>query len=166
MRLQSFPLVLNSQARLILLLAIDVLAAQSYASTVSVSTITFQAQYGLTFDVISSFTVLDREFNNITLPQAASLQPCLWLNGTTCQTTLTSPHLQYSLALTLNTPPLLLTIYTVTVQWSQNGGPQTQMGILTVSVSAVALAGQQMTFDFDTGNSSFASPLSINVIVA
>ncbi len=165
MRLQSLLLMINSRVRLILIIAIAALAVESYASTVSVSTITFQSQYGLSFDVPSSFTALDQGLSDILLSQSASPQPCLWLNGTTCQTALTSPDLQYSLVLILDTPPLNLTTYTISAGWSQNGGPQTQMGTLTLSVSALASAGDKMTFNFDARTSSFTGPSSINLVV-
>ncbi len=165
MRLQSLVPMVNGREGLILLIAIAGLAAESYASNVSVSTTTFQAQYGLSFDVPSSFTPIDQGLSNIALSQSASPQPCPWLSGTTCQTSLTSPNLEYSLNLTLNTPPLILTTYTVTAILSQNGGPQMQMGALTLSVSALALAGQKMTFVFDTRTTSFTGPSSINVVV-
>ncbi len=165
MPLQSLLPLINGREGLILLIAIAGLAAESYASTVSVSTNTFQAQYGLSFDAPSSFTPIDQGLSNIALSQSASPLHCPWLNGTTCQTALTSPDLQYSLDLRLNTPPLTLTIYTVTATLSRNGGPQTQMGALTVSVSALASAGEKMTFVFDTGINSITGPLSINVVV-
>ena len=166
MRLHSLRLFVDGRVRLVLLLAVVILAVESFASNVSVSTTTFQAQYGLVFDVISSFTALDQGFSNVTVSKIASSQPCLWVAGTTCNTALTSPHLQYSIALTLKTRPLLLTTYTITVRWTQAGGSSTQMGQLTVSVSALASSGQQMTFQFDTGTGSFTSLLSIDVTVS
>ncbi len=159
-------LIEDSQLRPVILLIIAALIVHSYASTVSVTTVNLQSQYALVFDVTNKFTAMDQGFNNVTLTQPASPQPCLWINGTSCNTALTAPHLQYSLVLTLNTPPTLLTTYTITVLLSQNGNPQTQLGQLTVSVSALALAGQQMTFQFDTGGTSLTSPLSVDVTVA
>ncbi len=142
-----------------------ILLVRSYATNVSVSTVDLQDQYGLTFAISSSFTGIDQGFGNITLTQTGSTQPCAWINATTCNTALTSPHLEYSVVLRLNTPPSLLTLYIVTVDWSQNGGPLIQMGQLTVSVSALALEGQEMTFTYDTGGTELTSPMSINVTV-
>jgi len=142
------------------------LAVHSYATNVTVSSVTYQNQYGLTFGVTSAFTAIDQGFSNITSTQSASVQPCVWVTGTTCNTALTVKHLQYSVALKLKTPPSLLTTYTVTIHWSQVGGPSVLMGQLTVSVSALALAGQQMTFNFDTGGNTISSPMSISVNVA
>ncbi len=141
------------------------LLVHSYASNVSVSTVALQDQYGLTFAISSAFTAIDRGFSNITNTQTGSTQPCLWITGTTCNTALTTSHLEYSVVLRLNTPPSLLTSYTVTVAWGQNGGPLIQMGQLTVSISALALAGQQMAFTYDTGGTSLTTPMSINVTV-
>src|SRR5215510_6964603 len=138
-----------------------ILAVHSYATNVSVSNVTYQGQYGLAFGIVSAFTGIDQGFSNITATQTASVQPCVWVDGTLCKTALTVQHLQYALVLQVKTPPLILTTYTVTVHWSQSGGPSVLMGQLQVSVSALALAGQQMTFEFDTGGSSFSSPMSL-----
>jgi hypothetical protein len=142
-----------------------ILLVRSYATNVSVSTVALQDQYGLTFAIPSAFTAIDQGFVNITLTQTGSTQPCLWINETTCNTALTSPHLEYSVVLRLNTPPSLLTTYTVTIAWSQNGGSLIQMGQLAVSVPALALAGQQMTFTCDTGGTSLTSQMSVKVTV-
>ncbi len=151
---------------IVLISLAGVLAVQSYATNVSVSNVTYQNQYGLSFGIVSAFTAIDQGFTNITATQTASIQPCVWVDGTTCNTALTVNHLEYALMLKLETPPLILTIYTVTVRWSQSGGPSVLMGQLQVSVSALAVTGQQMTFKFDTGGSSFSSPMSLNVNVA
>ncbi len=150
---------------ILLLTVAGMLAIHSYATNVSVSTVAFQSQYGLTFGIASAFTAIDQGFSNITSTQTASIQPCIWLTGTVCSTGLTINHLQYAVALSLKVPPLLLTTYTVTVHWSQSGGPSVLIGQLTVSVSALAVAGQQMTFELDTGGASIASPMSLTVNV-
>jgi hypothetical protein len=151
---------------IVLLTVAGMLAVHSYATDVSVSDVVYQNQYGLSFGITSDFTAIDQGFNNITSTQTASVQPCIWVAGTVCNTALTTNHLQYAIALNLKTPPLLLTIYTVTVRWSQSGGPSVLMGQLQVSVSALALSGQQMTFEFDTGGESLTSPMSLSVNVA
>jgi hypothetical protein len=149
-----------------LLTIAGILAVHSYATDVSVSTVAFQSQYGLTFGIDSTFTAIDQGFSNITSTQTASVQPCIWLNGTVCNTALTINHLQYAVALNLKTQPLLLTTYTVTAHWSQNGGSSVLLGQLAVTVSALAIPGQQMTFSFDTAGSSLASPMSLSVVVS
>ena len=156
----------DGHTRYALFVVIAILLVHSYASNVSVTTVALQDQYGLTFGINSAFTAIDQGFSNTTLTQTASTQPCLWTNGTSCNTALTLAHLAFSLALYLETPPSMPTNYTITVSWSQNGGPSLQMGQLTVPVSALALAGEQMTFEYDTGGSSITSPMSIHVAVA
>ena len=67
--------------------------------------------------------------------------------------------------LTLNTVPGATTTYTVTVLWDQGAG-QVTMGTLTVSVPNTAVAAQVMTFNIDTGGTSFTTPLAVDVTVA
>src|SRR5712692_6322758 len=121
---------------IVILTLAGMLVIHSYATDVSVSTVAFQSQYGLTFGIASAFTAIDQGFSNITSTQTASVQPCIWLTGTACNTALTANHLQYAIALNLKTPPLLLTTYTVTVHWSKNGGSSVLLGQLAVTVSA------------------------------
>ena len=166
MRLQSSQFMPSRYVMTAIVMIVGLVALQSYATSVQVSTITYQAQYGIGYKVTAAFTAQDQGFGTIPTSQLASLQPCVWITGTSCTTALTQGHYEYSLILILNAPPSILTIYTVTVNWSQIGGSQVQLGQLTVSVSALALAGQKMTFQLDTGSSSFTTPLSIEVIVA
>ena len=150
---------------MLLLLVVAVLSISSYATTVSVSTVTYQAQYGVGYDVTSNFTATDKGFSTVPNTQTASAQPCTWANGGTCKTALTKNHYQYSLTLTLNTVPGSTTTYTVTVKWDQGSG-QTTMGTLTVSVPNTAATTQSMTFNIDTGSTSFTTPLALDITVA
>ncbi len=150
---------------LFLLIAIAAFSIASFATTVSVTTTTYQSQYGISYNVTGAFTAADSGFSVVPTGASASAQPCTWANSGVCQTALTTGHYQYKLTLTLNTPPGAQTTYTVTVKWDQGTG-QTQLGQRTVSVPNTAIAGQAMTFDFDTGGTSFTTPLSLDVTVA
>src|SRR5260370_29674856 len=88
-----------------LLSAIAIFSVASYATTVSVSTTTFQSQYGVSYNVTGAFTAADGGFSVVPLGVAASAQPCTWLTTGICRTALTVGHYQYKLTLTLNTPP-------------------------------------------------------------
>lgn len=155
----------GSLKTLVLLGAIALFSVVSYATTVSVSTTTYQSQYGVSYSVTGAFTAADKGFQVVPASAAASSQPCTWANNGTCRTALTGGHYEYLLSLTLNTVPGSLTTYTVTVKWDQGTG-QTTLGTLTVSVPATATAGNLMTFYLDTGAASFTAPLSIDVVVA
>jgi hypothetical protein len=148
-----------------LLAAIAIFSIASYATQVSVSTTTYQSQYGVSYNVTGAFTAADKGFQVVPTGSSASAQPCSWLNNGTCQTALTQGHYEYLLTLTLNTVPGAQTTYTVTVKWDQGSG-QSQLGQLTVSVPQTATAGNLMTFHFDTAGTSFNTPLSIDVVVA
>jgi hypothetical protein len=151
-----------------LLALIGVIAAfsvASFATSVSVSTTTYQAQYGVSYNVTGAFTAADEGFSVVPVAVAASAQPCTWTASGICQTALTEGHYMYTLSLTINTVPGATTIYTVTVKWDQGSG-QSQLGQLTVSVPNTATAGQVMTFKMDTGGTSFTTPLSLDVTVA
>ncbi len=150
---------------LIPLVVIALLSALSYATTVSISTTTLQAQYGLGYDVTAAFTATDKGFTTTAATKAASAQPATWSNGGTVNTALVKNRYLYSLLLTLNTVPASTTIYTITVKWDQGSG-QVQLGQLTVSVPNTAVAAQSMTFQFDTGGTSFTTPLAVDVTVA
>ncbi len=155
----------GSLKTLILLGAIAVFSLASYATTVSVSTTTYQSQYGVSYNVTGAFTAADKGFQVVPSAVAASAQPCTWANNGTCENALTQGHYEYLLQLTLNTVPGATTTYTVTVKWDQGTG-QTQLGQLTVSVPNTATAGQLMNFHMDTGGTSFTTPMSIDVVVA
>ncbi len=159
-------LVPRNNLKLLLLIAgIAAFSVASYAATVSVSTTTYQAQYGVSYNVTGAFTASDQGFSVVPTTAAASAQPCPWANNGSCATALTQGHYKYTLQLTLNTVPGATTIYTVTVKWDQGTG-QTQLGQLTVSVPNTAVAGQIMTVKMDTGGTSFTTPLSLDVTVA
>jgi hypothetical protein len=155
----------GSLKTLVLLGAIAIFSVVSYATTVSVSTTTFQSQYGVSYNVTGAFTAADKGFQVVPTTAAASAQPCTWANNGACRTALTQGHYEYLLSLTLNTVPGSTTTYTVTVKWDQGSG-QSQMGQLTVSVPNTAVAAQVMTFYIDTAATSFTAPLSIDVTVA
>ena len=155
----------NNLKLLVLLGAIAAFSVASYATTVSVSTTTLQSQYGVSYNVTGALTAADGGFSVVPLTLPASSQPCTWVTLTICRTAVTVGHYQYKLTLTLVTPPGATTTYTVTVKWDQGSG-QSQLGQLTVSVPNTALATQSMTFDMDTGGTSFTTPLSLDVTVA
>ncbi len=155
----------GSLKMLALLAAIAIFSIASYATAVSVSTTTYQSQYGVSYNVTGAFTAADKGFQVVPSSVAASTQPCAWTNSGTCQTALTQGHYEYLLQLTLNTVPGGTTTYTITVKWDQGSG-QSQMGQLTTSVPNTATVGNVMTFRFDTAGTSFNTPLSIDVVVA
>ena len=137
----------------------------SYAATVSVTTSTYQAQYGLSYNITSGFTATDKGFGTVGSTLSASAQPCTWAAGGGCRTALTVAHYRYQLQLTLNIVPSVSTTYTVTVLWDQGSG-QSTLGTLTVTVPSTATSGQVMTFNLDTGSTSFTTPLAVDVTVA
>jgi hypothetical protein len=155
----------NNLKLLLLIAAIAAFSIASYATTVSVSTTTYQSQYGVSYNVTGAFTAADQGFSVAPAAVAASAQPCTWANNGVCQTALTQGHYKYTLNLTLNTVPGSTTTYTITVKWDQGSG-QSQLGQLTVSVTNAAVAGQVMTIKMDTGGTSFVTPLSLDVTVA
>ena len=155
----------GSLKTLVVLGAIALFSVVSYATTVSVTTTTYQSQYGISYNVTGAFTAADKGFQVVPTTVAASSQPCTWANSGTCRTALTEGHYEYLVLLTLNTAPGSTTTYTVTVKWDQGSG-QSQLGQLTVSVTASAVPGNAMTFYLDSGASSFTAPLSMDVVVA
>lgn len=148
------------------LIVVAFVAVSSYATTVTVSSSTYQAQYGVSYDISGSFTAQDQGFATASSSQTASTLPCSWSNNGNCQNALTKSHYRYLVKLTLNIVPASTTTYTVTMNWAQNGGAVTQLCQLTVSVPNTAGTSQTMNFICDTGSASFATPLAIDVTVA
>jgi hypothetical protein len=150
---------------LFVLIIVSVISVASYAATVSVTTVTYQAQYGLQYNITSNFSATDQGFTTVPATAAASAQPCTWATGGTCRNAQTVAHFRYSVLLTLNVVPGATTTYTVTVNWDQGSG-SVLMCSLTVSVTTAAVVGQTMTIRCDTGSASFTTPLAVDVTVA
>lgn len=161
----SMRFIRETRVKLSLLAIIAALSVASYAATVNVTTTTYQAQYGISYNITGNFGATDQGFQTVATTQGASTQPCSWTSGGNCKTALTIGHFHYQLMLNLVNVPAVATTYSVIVEWNQ-GSTLVTMGTLTVSVPSTATAGQTMTFQFDTGGSTFTYPLSIDVTVA
>src|SRR2546428_13944270 len=66
-----------------LLSAIAIFSVVSYATSVSVSTTTYQSQYGVSYNVTGAFTAADRGFQVATAGVAVSALLCTWGNNGT-----------------------------------------------------------------------------------
>jgi hypothetical protein len=150
---------------LLIIAAISLLATVVFATSVVVSTYTYQAQNGVYYQVTGSLTVQQVGFQvaQATVAQA-SQQPCPWTSGGTCTTAVNAGDWVYvvSVGLTANTPSGQT--YTVTVSWNTGSG-YTTMGQLTFTTPSSITAGQTMYFVFDTGSSSFNAPVGIVITV-
>lgn len=145
---------------------IVVIISISSASTVSTTKTTMQAFYGMSNNIVNNFLAETQGFSVISPSSGATSQPCTWITGGTCQTSLTKNDYQYAVILIVNTPPSLLTTYTVTMKWDLgHGSGLVQVGSLKVSVP-VTTAGQSMTFVFDTGSNTYSDPRSIQINVS
>jgi hypothetical protein len=136
----------------------------SYAATVSVTSVTYQAANGVAFNVTGGFTATSNGFFVAQSAIAASSQPCTWTSGGTCSASVPAGNWYYSITLTINSGAAPSTTYTVTVQWNTGSG-YIQMGQLTFTTPATITAGQTMTFIFNTGGSSFNAPTGIVITV-
>ena len=150
---------------LIVLIAIIVVSVTSYASTVSVSSKTDQAYYGVSFSNSNAFNAEDQGFSVQGANAAASAQPCTWTSGGTCRQALTASHYVYKVIMILKIVPASTTTYTYTTKWDQGAG-QVTIGALTVNVPNTAVVGQTMTFTFDTGSTTFSTPQSMDIAIA
>ena len=151
-------LLLSVSAILILVVSV------SSAATVSTTKTTMQAYYGVSNNIANTFVGQSQGFSVVTSNSAASTQPCTWISGGTCQTALKKNDYQYAVVLIVSTTPSLLTTYTVTMNWDLGkGSGLVQVGSLKISVPVTSLAGQSMTFVFDTGSSTYKDPQSIQI---
>lgn len=154
------------------LLAIAVFSIASYAASVTVSTNTYQSVNGVYYNVVGAFTPTSNGFLVSSAAGTASAQPCpaaLWAaTPGICQTALTAGHWYYSVTLTLTASATASTQYTLTVQWTQNGGAYTTLGSMTLTTPATITAGNGITFLMDLGatyGTSFTAPVGITVTV-
>jgi|SRR5579875_327097 len=153
---------------LFLILVIATLATVAYATTVSVTTSTYQAQNGVFYQVTGSLSVTSNGFYVAQSPATPSsgsqTNPCTWSSGGTCTTQVTAGDWVYQITVALTSSTTPSTTYAVTVSWNQGGG-YTQMGQLYFTTPSTITKGQTMTFTFDTGSSSFNAPLGIVITV-
>ncbi len=145
---------------------IGILSVTSYAASVSVTSATKQAQYGVYYSVTSSLTASSLGFQTATVSGAASTLPCAWVASGTCQTAVTAGRFLYEVQVGLTASTTASTTYTVTVNWGQNTNTETALGSLTFTTPATITAGQTMTFIFDVGSATFTAPSGIDVTVA
>jgi hypothetical protein len=146
------------------LVAISIFSIASYASTVGITTSTYQAYSGINFTDVGGFSATSNGFYVTTAAGSASSQPCTWSNGGTCQTALVEGDWYYSITLTINAAASTSTTYTLTVQWDTGSGYST-MGSLQLTTLSTITPSQTMTFLLNTGGSSFSAPTGISVTV-
>lgn len=151
---------------LVPLVLIGIMSVTSYAASVSVTSATKQAEYGVYYNVTASLTAANVGFQTAAVSGSASAQPCTWAAGGNCQTAVTSGHFLYEVTVTLTASSVASTTYTVSVSWEQNTNTETSLGSLTFTTPATITAGQSMTFIFDLGSASFTAPSGIDVTVA
>jgi hypothetical protein len=149
---------------LVPLIAIAALSIGSFATTVSITTSTYQAQAGVQYVVTGAFTATSNGFQVVQATLPASATPTTWASGGTFNTALTAGDWQYSVTLKLNTVPGSTTTYTYTVEWNTGSGTS-QLCQLTISVPNTATANSQMTGLCDAG-ASFNAPSAITITVA
>lgn len=154
------------------LLAIVVFSVVSYAASVTVTTVTYQSVNGVYYNVVGAFTPSSNGFFVSSASSAAvACATGLWGTGPpypTCQTALTAGHWYYSLTLVLTALATASTGYTLTVQWTQNGGALTTLGTLSVTTPATVTAGNGITVYMDLGatyGTSFTAPAGLTVTV-
>ncbi len=148
-------------------MGIAALATVAYATSVSVSTSTYQAQNGVYYQVTGNLGVQSNGFfvaQSSASAQGSQASPCAWSNGGTCTTAVTAGHWVYQVTITLTSSTTPSTTYAVTVSWNTGNG-YVQMGQLYFTTPSSITAGQSMTFTFDTGSGSFNAPLGIVVTV-
>jgi hypothetical protein len=148
------------------LLAISIISVGGYASSVNVSTTTYQEDKGIYFQVLGGFTAVSNGFWVVPADGADTSLPATWSNGDIVQTELTAGHWYYSLTLTLNAAASPDTTYTVTANWDTGSGYATMGSELTFTTLGSITAGQTMTFLIDTEVTSFSAPAGVTITVA
>jgi hypothetical protein len=155
------------------LLAISIFSMASYAATVSVSNSpTYQSVNGVYYNVVGAFTPTSNGFFVSSAGSAAvSCAGTLWSAGptySTCQTALTAGRWYYSLTLQLTAQATATQTYTLTVQWTQNGGALSTLGSLSVTTPGTITAGNGITILLDLGatyGTSFTAPAGLTITV-
>jgi hypothetical protein len=147
------------------IMLISLFAVGSFATSVGVSTQSFAGQAGVSYSVTGAFSAASNGFQVVQSTTTASAQPCVWANGGTCNTALTSGDWYYQVTLTIAASAIVSHTYTTTIQWNTGTGYVT-LGTLTVTTGATITAGQTMVFQIDTIVTSFNAPAAITVTVA
>jgi hypothetical protein len=151
---------------LIPILAISILAVVSFAANVTINTSNSEAVQGVIYNVAGGFTAATNGFQVTYSAASATTLPATWSNGGTVTTATVVGNWQYSLTLTLNAGASTSHTYTVTVQWNTGSGYSTMGTQLTVTTLSSITPGQTMTFNLNTGVSTFSAPVGIMITVA
>jgi len=154
------------------LLFIVAFSVISYAASVTVVSTTYQSVGGVYYNVVGAFTPSNNGFFVSSAGTAAvACATGLWGAGPpypTCQTALTAGHWYYSLNLVLTASATASTAYTLTVQWTQNGGALNTLGTLSVTTPATVTAGNGITVYLDLGatyGTTFTAPAGLTITV-
>jgi hypothetical protein len=147
---------------LVPLLAISLFSAYSFASTTVLTSTAAQSEQGVLFDVSGGFSAVNNGFAVAPVVSAASMQPVLWSSGGVCQTALTAGNWFYTFTLTINAKAQPNHTYSVTASWDTGSG-YSSLGTLIVTSPSTIIAGQTMTFCFNTGQTSIKTPVAIMV---
>jgi len=150
---------------LVLIALIAISAGAVYATSVSVSTTSYQAQNGVYYVVTGNLAVQGNGFSVAQSSASASSQPAAWSSGGSAHTAITAGHWIYNVTVTLTSSTPANTTYTLTVMWNTGSG-YVQMGQIQFTTPSTITSGQSMTFTFDTGTTSFNAPDGIVITVA
>ncbi|MEM0146125.1 MAG: hypothetical protein QXH66_03950 [Conexivisphaerales archaeon] len=144
---------------------IAAISTVAFATSVGVTTTTYQAENGVEYIVTGNLTVNAVGFEVAPVAEAASSSPVSWVTNGYAQTAITAGDWIYNVTVTLTSSTAASTSYTITVSWNQNGAGLKQIGSITFTTPSSITSGEEMTFSFDTGLTTFTAPSGIVITV-
>ncbi len=141
------------------ILLISTLCLVSFATSASISTTPYKAYNGEMISITGDYEVTPVGFSIATDDLTTSTA---WSTTTALCTGVIAGNWMYTIQLrALTTTPA-----TVSIRWSANGDPTTYEDMGSITISTNPVNGQQATLIFDTGVTTFNSPVGITITVA
>ncbi len=148
-------------------LAILVIAVS--ATSIIVTTTTYQAEIGGELNVTNSLVAVDKGFfmagSNATATGTSCSNPTFFGPGTVANTMITTQHIVYDVAINETLTASLNTCYKATLVVTPNGGTATIYGPVYMNSTASILTTFRIDCEFDIGASAPASPYSFQLTV-
>jgi hypothetical protein len=164
--MQSIRGIISGKYLIAVLLLLALTTTAYAATTINISTPTYQTYQGILFNVTGNFTASFKGFFVAHVSQTPSSAPCPWTNNGECHTAITSGDWVLIIQLTSVGSSSSTTItFTITVQWNYGSNVYQYTPLNTLTFKGPYSSGQTMTFTLDTGVNSFSAPTGIVVTV-
>ena len=139
------------------------------ATSIVVTTTTYQAEVGGELNVTNSLVAVDKGFfvasSNATATATSCSSPTVFGLGTVANTMITTQHIVYDVAVNETLTASFNTCYKAILIVTPNGGTATSYGPVFMNSTALILTTFRIACEFDIGASAPASPYSFQLTV-